>query len=95
MRLLTDQFPASDFTPLALIVALPLLGALLNGLFGKRLGKSAVTLMALVAVGGSFLAAVAAFVAIAGAPQALVLSWQGWQWFAASGRIGQAIPIDV
>jgi NADH:ubiquinone oxidoreductase subunit 5 (subunit L)/multisubunit Na+/H+ antiporter MnhA subunit len=46
----------TNYAPLLVIVLMPLLGAIVNGLFGKRLGKSAVTLMALSAVGASFVA---------------------------------------
>ena len=46
----------NNYAPLLVIVFMPLLGAIVNGIFGKRLGKSAVTLMALTAVAASFLA---------------------------------------
>ena len=36
MQNLHALFPANDFTLLAVIVALPLIGALVNGIFGKR-----------------------------------------------------------
>ena len=54
-------FPSDNFGLLAVILGLPLIGALVCGLFGKRLGKEAVTLMALSAVGGAFLAALTSF----------------------------------
>ena len=41
-----DIFPTNDFTLLAVILSFPLIGAFVNGVFGKRLGKEAVTLMA-------------------------------------------------
>ena len=44
-------FPAGDFALLALILGMPLVGAFVNGVFGKRLGKDAVRLMALSALG--------------------------------------------
>ena len=58
-------FPANDFALIAVILGLPLLGAFVNGVWGKRLGKAAVRLMALAAVGVSFVAAIVAFVALA------------------------------
>ena len=70
MTLLREQFPADHFTLLALVLGLPLLGALVNGLFGKRLGKEGVRLLALVALAGSFLGSVAAFLIVATAPEA-------------------------
>ena len=54
-------FPADDFALLALILVMPLLGAFVNGIFGKRLGRDAVRLMALSALGISFLGSVLAF----------------------------------
>ena len=45
MEALRSLFPASDFTLLAVVLALPALGALVNGLFGKRLGKDGVRLL--------------------------------------------------
>jgi NADH-quinone oxidoreductase subunit L len=68
LTLLREQFPADHFTLLAVVLGLPLLGALVNGLFGKRLGKEGVTLLALTAVGGSFLAALVGFLLVATAP---------------------------
>jgi NADH-quinone oxidoreductase subunit L len=44
-----------------LIIALPLLGALVSGVFGKVLGRANVHLVALGAVGGSFLVSVLVF----------------------------------
>src|SRR5439155_9338457 len=64
MKALLDLFPANDFSLLAIVLALPLLGAFVNGVFGRRLGKPAVRLMALFSVGASFVAAVAAFYAM-------------------------------
>src|SRR5215471_11995735 len=61
MDLLENLFPAENFTLVAVILGLPLLGAFVNGVFGKRLGKDAVRLMALAAIGVSFLASLLAF----------------------------------
>ena len=47
----SQLFPADDFVLLGVILALPLIGACVNGVFGKRLGREAVSLMALSAVG--------------------------------------------
>jgi NADH-quinone oxidoreductase subunit L len=64
MKALLDLFPADDFSLLAVVLLMPLLGAFVNGVFGRRLGKPAVRLMALVAVGASFAAAVLSFYAM-------------------------------
>ncbi len=56
MELLSNIFPPQNFTLVAVILGLPALGAFVNGVFGKRLGKDAVRLMALAAIGGAFLA---------------------------------------
>ena len=103
MDALKALFPAGDFTLLLVIIGLPLLGAIVNGLFGKRLGKEAVTLMALSAVGGSFLASVATFFLLADAQKgenAARFVWQGWKWVDLSLRstmpgVEPQIPIHV
>jgi NADH-quinone oxidoreductase subunit L len=51
-----------------LIPVLPLLGAAFHGLLGRRLGKGAVTAVALAAVGGSLVLAGVAFMAMLDAP---------------------------
>ena len=59
--LMATLFPEADFSLIAVVLGMPLLGAAVNGIWGKRLGKEAVRLMALTAVGVSFLAAVVTF----------------------------------
>src|SRR6185503_16617495 len=69
---------------------------------GKRLGKHAVRLMALAAIGGSFLASLLAFAMLVSAGRApegqAVYQFQftGWHWFDLSvgGGMGSA-PLDV
>ena len=89
MQALQVIFPAQNFSLLAVIIGLPLIGAIVNGLFGKRLGKEAVTLMALVAVGGSFVASLIAFAMVVDAAQGEQIArlyWQGWRWMTVSGK---------
>ncbi len=88
----------SNYAPILIIVVMPLLGAIVNGIFGKRLGRSAVTLMALVAVGSSFIAS--AFTvwllvnASHGEPPITQLQWDGWEWLRLSGiNDSREIPI--
>ena len=57
-------FPANDFSLIAVVLGLPLLGAFVNGVFGPRLGKAAVRLMTLVVTGASFVAAIATFITL-------------------------------
>jgi len=83
MQALLSLFPKHDFTLLAFIVLLPLIGAFVNGVFGKRLGKEAVTLMGLSAIAASFVLCLTSF----GALSALTheqpnahLAWKGWDW---------------
>jgi len=64
MNALLSLFPANDFSLLAVVMALPLLGAFVNGVFGRRLGKQAVRLMALAAMGASFAAAILTFLSL-------------------------------
>ncbi|HVZ34376.1 MAG TPA: proton-conducting transporter membrane subunit, partial [Polyangiaceae bacterium] len=95
MEALQKIFPADDFALLALIIGMPLLGAIVNGVFGRRLGKDAVRVMALSAIGSSFLAAVVAFLMLRTAqsgeePARFV--WHAWNWFGLS-RAGEATII--
>ncbi len=95
MESLRDQFPASNFTLLAIVLALPLLGAFVNGVFGKRLGKEGVRMMALSAVGGSFLASLVTFLLLPSGGSHGRLAWNVWRWFSVTGRMGQTVPIDI
>ena len=51
-----------------LVLLFPLLGVLVNAIFGRWLGKRAVAILASLAVGASFVAAVVVFVAMLGLP---------------------------
>ncbi len=97
MEALRSQFPASDFTLLAIVLALPALGAFVNGVFGRRIGKKGVRLMALAAIGGAFLASLATFLLLAFGEggEGGRLTWTAWRWFTLSGRMGQTVPVDV
>jgi NADH-quinone oxidoreductase subunit L len=65
------------------IVLFPLAGALVNGLFGRRLGKANVTLVAVGAMLGSLAIAAVAFAWTVGLPDAdgRVLRFRGDPWF--------------
>ena len=106
METLQAIFPARDCALLVAIILLPLIGAFVNGVFGKRLGKEAVTLMALSSVGASFLGSVAAFFMLREkqtGEDAARLVWTGWEWLSLSsvGEInaisqgGAGVPIKV
>jgi NADH-quinone oxidoreductase subunit L len=94
-------FPANDYALIIVILGMPLLGAFVNGVWGNRLGKQAVRLMALTAVGISFLAALVAFVDLAHivgdekeAHGKLVFT--AWEWMhTTGGREGAIVPIDI
>jgi NADH-quinone oxidoreductase subunit L len=94
-------FPANDYGLIAVILGMPLLGAFVNGIWGKRLGNAAVKLMALAAIGTSFAASVVAFFALADVVRAendahVKLAWNAWEWMhTTGGRDGINIPIDV
>ena len=94
-------FPANDFLLIAVILGMPLLGAFVNGVWGKQLGKAAVRMMALTAVGVSFAASIAAFLALSQlADQAkgehVKLVWSAWEWMHTNGGSdGSNVPIDV
>ena len=111
MELLSNLFPPQNFTLVAAILGLPALGAFVNGVFGKRLGKDAVRLMALSAIGGSFLASLVAFAMLVGfgrqaghgehGAHAAVdvvqeLKFTAWHWFDVSTSGGfGSAPIEV
>jgi NADH-quinone oxidoreductase subunit L len=61
------------FSILWLIPVLPLFGAIINGIFGKRLPKSAVSVIGAGTVGASFLIAVREFIAMLSAPAGPIL----------------------
>jgi NADH-quinone oxidoreductase subunit L len=88
MEALHKIFPADNFALLLLILGMPLLGAFINGVFGKRLGKEAVRLMALSALGISFLGAVLTFLMLREAQghgdSAARFVWHGWEWLGLS-----------
>ncbi len=99
MQRLLQQFPADDFAIIGLILALPLLGAFVNGVFGKRLGKDGVRTMALAVMALAFAGSVATFLAVAALPtadnQIARLSWTAWEWFSVTGPLRRTVPIEV
>jgi len=105
MHELQKIFPADNFALLVVILLLPLIGAVVNGVFGKRLGKEAVTTMALFAVGGAFLASLTAFFMLShaqhaalekGGEEAVRFVWRGWEWVRVAGRHDlTSVPISV
>ncbi len=92
MEPLATQFPRTDFALLAVVLALPALGAFVNGVFGKRLGRDGVRMMALTALGGAFVASLLTFMML---PHEGRLSWTAWHWFSVTGRMQQSVPLDV
>ncbi len=74
-----------DFPLLALIPALPLLGAALTGLFGSRLqrrwGEGVIYWPAILLPWGSFVITVAAVATLAGAGSESILYHRLWSWF--------------
>jgi NADH-quinone oxidoreductase subunit L len=105
MKPFLNLFAQNDFSLIAVVLLMPLLGAFVNGVFGRRLGKPAVRMMALSAVGVSFAAAVATFIALNGAVDAAKaahgeaehtkLAWLAWEWMRASGPNGSRLVIDL
>ncbi len=107
--LMATLFPEDDFSLIAVVLGMPLLGAAVNGIWGKRLGKEAVRMMALTAVGVSFLAAVVTFLDLGRAVAAsehvedgkrvlehVRLSWTAWEWMHTNGgRSASGIPIAL
>ena len=104
MKALLSLFPQDDFSLIAVVLALPLLGAFVNGVFGRRLGKPAVKLMALTAIGLAFVAAILVFAGLdgtidaahhAGGEHHAKVAWTAWQWMTIAGPNGGRIAIDL
>jgi NADH-quinone oxidoreductase subunit L len=91
----------NDYALIAVILGMPLLGAFVNGVWGKRLGKPAVRMMTLSAVGISFIAALIAFIDLAQVVRQendahVRLSWSAWEWMhTVGGREDAVVPIDM
>src|SRR5271165_5849400 len=94
-------FPANDYLLIAVILGMPLLGAFVNGVWGKRLGDAAVRMMTLTAVGVSFAASVVAFFGLSQLSEQhpgehVKLVWNAWEWMHTTGGSSNAsVPIDV
>jgi NADH-quinone oxidoreductase subunit L len=98
MEALLKQFPPRDFALLGLILAAPLIGAFVNGVFGKRLGKDAVRTMALAVIGAAFVGSVATFFAVLAAghgEEPARLSWTAWDWFSVTGPMRRDVRLSV
>jgi NADH-quinone oxidoreductase subunit L len=98
MQAIEALFPAHNYTLLAFIVLLPLLGAAVNGVFGKRLGKEAVSLLALSVMGIAFVLAVVTFLALGHAQEgeeAARFFWKGWDWFSLTRSDGSRTVLSV
>ncbi len=80
--------PAAAEASLWAIILFPLAGALINGLFGRRLGKANATLIALGAMVGSLIVASVAFAWVLGGRN---LRFQGAPWIAVTGADGHAL----
>src|SRR5688572_21128960 len=96
---LASVFPPNDFALLLVILGAPLLGAFVNGIFGKRAGDEAVSLMALTAIGVSFAASVAAFMMLRDyqrGDEVARFVWTGWDWMRVSARDDAgSVPIRI
>src|SRR5262245_23353891 len=101
MDILRSLFPANNYSLIAFVLGMPLLGAFINGIWGRRLGKEAVRLMALVAVGASFVGSVIAFLTLDALlklrpSEHVRLTWSAWEWMHTSaGKEASQIPIEL
>jgi NADH-quinone oxidoreductase subunit L len=79
---LEHAFPRQNCALLVGILLFPLIGALVNGLFGRRIGRQGVTLMALSAVAAALVAsaAAAALLFVRSGAGGAALVYQGWSW---------------
>ncbi len=109
MSFFASLFPQDDFALFGVILGFPLLGAFINGIWGKRLGKPAVRAMAIASVTISFVASVVVLFALnywvdtSGHTENgkmvhdhVRVTWTLWQWMHTNGGRGAgSIPIDV
>ncbi len=100
LNVLTTLFPTGDFTLLAVIMGMPLLGAIVNGIWGQRLGKQAVRTMALAAMGFAFVAALLTFLVLDREAshhpgEHVRLSWLAWEWMHTTGGREITVPIQL
>ncbi len=72
------------------IILLPLAGAIVNGLVGRRLGKPNVALVAIAVMGASFVLSLIAFYWVA-IPGGQPLHFNGSAWFRVTGPDGRAM----
>ncbi|MCS6899728.1 MAG: NADH-quinone oxidoreductase subunit L [Myxococcales bacterium] len=95
MESLFNLYPPTNFSLLGVILGLPLLGAFVNGVFGKRIGRDGVRAMGLMAMGATFLMAVVSFAALHHHAHELHdgsgritsnprLVWTAWKWLSLS-----------
>jgi NADH-quinone oxidoreductase subunit L len=80
--------PAAAQSYLWLIIVLPLLGAVVNGLVGRRLGRANVALIAIGVMVGAFALSVMAF---SWTLQGRVLHFRGDTWFRVTGPEGRPL----
>jgi NADH-quinone oxidoreductase subunit L len=83
---------------LLLIILLPLGGAIINGLLGRSLGKSIVTLFAVGSVAASFVLAVLSFIELYGlshGTEHAALTYHFYEWFSIKTSSGAVVPINV
>lgn len=97
-----ELYPATHFSLIGLILGLPLLGAFVNGVFGKRIGREGSRTMGLLVMAVAFLFALIAFGALQHHAQELQdatghlsqnprLSWSAWKWMNLSLKEGQGM----
>ncbi|MCB9736296.1 MAG: NADH-quinone oxidoreductase subunit L [Deltaproteobacteria bacterium] len=74
---------AHESSLLPWIILLPLLGAILNGLFGKRYSQKTVSLIGVGSVVTAFVLSTLEVIRLAGLPEGDYLSVDLWRWFSA------------
>ncbi len=80
-----DALTFTNYSDLGLIVLLPLIGALINGIFGSKLPKMVVDFVAVGVVFISFALSVAAVMTLWGNPEAGSLTYTAYKWIYAGG----------
>ncbi|MGC4000389.1 MAG: NADH-quinone oxidoreductase subunit L [Anaeromyxobacter sp.] len=75
------------------IILLPLAGAVVNGLIGRRIGRSNVTLIAIGAMVGALILSSIAFYHVAFGPRVPWLNYEGAQWFSGTAWGTGRLPL--
>jgi NADH-quinone oxidoreductase subunit L len=94
LSILSSGLSLSPEPMLFWIVALPLFGAAINGLFGRYADRSVVSFVAVATVGVAFVLALYGWVGLLVGEHSAPIVWEGWKWFEV--KVGDTeVPVRV